>query len=95
MSGVFLYGKQSNYTQLDLSIGWQSEDGIYTAKLWVNNAMDELIQTNTEILSRARVAYDYQPLRSWGIRFGYNFQASPLPREKPATLSQAFFLDYD
>jgi len=67
------FGEQSSYTRVDLSIGWQSQDGTYTAKLWMNNASDELIQTYTEILSRARVAYDYQPLRTWGVRFGYNF----------------------
>jgi iron complex outermembrane receptor protein len=67
------FGKQESYTKVDFSLGWQSESGTYTAKLWVNNASDELIQTYTEILSRARVAYDYQPLRTWGVRFGYNF----------------------
>jgi hypothetical protein len=41
--------------------------------LWMNNATDELIQTYTEILSRARVVYDYQAPRTWGIRLAYNF----------------------
>ena len=67
------FGEQDAYTEIDLSIGWASQDGTYTASLWVNNATDELIQTYTEILSRARVAYDYQALRTWGVRFGYNF----------------------
>lgn len=67
------FGAQDAYTEIDLSIGWASRDGQYTASLWVNNATDELIQTYTEILSRARVAYDYQALRTWGVRFGYNF----------------------
>jgi len=67
------FGVQDAYTEIDFSLGWQSEDGSYTASLWVNNATDELIQTYTEILSRARVAYDYQAPRAWGVRFGYNF----------------------
>ena len=72
MQAVF-FGEQDAYTKLDFSLAWTSQNDKYTAKLWVNNATDELIQTYTEILSRARVAYDYQPLRSWGVRFGYNF----------------------
>jgi iron complex outermembrane receptor protein len=67
------FGEQSSYTELDLSLGWRSPEGVYTASLWVNNATDELIQTYTEIYSRARVAYDYQAPRAWGLRFGYNF----------------------
>ena len=67
------FGEQDAYTEIDLSIGWRSANGDYTASLWVNNATDELIQTYTEIYSRARVAYDYQAPRAWGIRFGYNF----------------------
>ena len=67
------FGEQTAYTELDLSLGWTSADSVYTASLWVNNATDELIQTYTEIYSRARVAYDYQAPRAWGVRFGYNF----------------------
>lgn len=67
------FGEQDAYTEIDFSLGWRSADGQYTASLWVNNATDELIQTYTEILSRARVAYDYQAPRTWGLRFGYNF----------------------
>lgn len=67
------FGEQDAYTEIDFSVGWRSADGNYTASLWVNNATDELIQTYTEILSRARVAYDYQAPRTWGARFGYNF----------------------
>lgn len=67
------FGEQDAYTKINASIGWESSDGRYNAKLWVNNATDELIQTYTEIYSRARVAYDYQAPRSWGVRLGYNF----------------------
>lgn len=67
------FGEQDAYTEIDFSLGWESKDGAYTASLWVNNATDELIQTYTEIYSRARVAYDYQAPRAWGVRFGYNF----------------------
>jgi iron complex outermembrane receptor protein len=67
------FGEQDSFTKLNLSLGWESANGQYTAKLWMNNATDELIQTYTEIYSRARVAYDYQAPRSWGLRFGYNF----------------------
>jgi len=67
------FGEQDAYTEIDLSVGWVSSDGRYKASLWMNNATDELIQTYTEIYSRARVAYDYQAPRAWGVRFGYNF----------------------
>jgi iron complex outermembrane receptor protein len=40
---------------------------------YVNNATDELIKTYTEIFSRARVAYDYNSPRNFGVRFAYNF----------------------
>jgi len=67
------FGEQTAYAELDLSLKWTSPEGVYSASLWVNNATDELIQTYTEIYSRARVAYDYQAPRAWGLRFGYNF----------------------
>ena len=67
------FGEQAAYTKINASIGWESVDGQYNAKLWVNNATDELINTYTEIYSRARVAYDYQAPMAWGVRFGYNF----------------------
>jgi iron complex outermembrane receptor protein len=67
------FGEQTAYTEIDFSLGWRSSDGVYSASLWVNNATDELIQTYTEIYSRARVAYDYQAPRAWGLRVGYNF----------------------
>jgi iron complex outermembrane receptor protein len=67
------FGEQDAYTKINASLGWESVDGRYNAKLWVNNATDELIQTYTEIYSRARVAYDYQAPRSWGVKVGYNF----------------------
>lgn len=67
------FGEQDAYTEIDFSIGWRSADGDYSASLWMNNATDELIQTYTEIYSRARVAYDYQAPRAWGVQFGYNF----------------------
>ena len=67
------FGQQDSFTKINASLNWVSRDGQYTGKLWVNNATDELIQTYTEIFSRARVGYDYQNPRMWGVRFGYNF----------------------
>ncbi len=67
------FGVQDSFTKVNASLNWVSQDGQFNAKLWVNNATDELIQTYTEIFSRARVGYDYQNPRMWGIRFGYNF----------------------
>ncbi|TLU66911.1 TonB-dependent receptor [Thalassotalea litorea] len=67
------FGEQDAYAKVDLSVKWQSVDGDFTVQAYVNNATDELIQTYTEILSRARVAYDYAAPRNMGIRFGYNF----------------------
>lgn len=67
------FGEQGDFTKLDLSLGWRSTSGAWSATLWMNNATDELIQTYTEILSRARVLYDYQAPRTWGIRMAYNF----------------------
>jgi len=67
------FGEQDAYTKFNVSLGWRSPEGTFSAKLWANNASDELIQTYTEIYSRARVAYDYQSPRSYGLRFGYNF----------------------
>lgn len=67
------FGEQDSYTNLDLALGWTSANGDWTARLWMNNSTDELIQTYTEILSRARVAYDYKAPKMWGLRVGYNF----------------------
>lgn len=67
------FGEQDGYTKLDIALRWQSADGDWTAKLWMNNATDELITTYTEILSRARVAQDYAAPKTWGLRVGYNF----------------------
>ena len=67
------FGEQDSYVKFDLSVNWESVDGDFTVRAYVNNATDELIQTYTEILSRARVAYDYSAPRNMGIRFGYNF----------------------
>ncbi len=67
------FGIQDSFTKINASLNWVSQDGQFNAKLWVNNATDELIQTYTEIFSRARVGYDYQNPRMWGVRFGYNF----------------------
>ncbi|QDP01005.1 TonB-dependent siderophore receptor [Thalassotalea sp. PS06] len=67
------FGEQDAYAKVDLSVKWESVDGDFTVQAYVNNATDELIQTYTEILSRARVAYDYAAPRNMGIRFGYNF----------------------
>ena len=67
------FGEQDAYTKFNVSIDWRSQEGQFSAKLWANNASDELIQTYTEIYSRARVAYDYQAPRSYGFRVGYNF----------------------
>lgn len=67
------FGEQDAYTKLDVAVKWQSSDGDWTAKFWMNNATDELITTYTEILSRARVAQDYAAPRTWGVRVGYNF----------------------
>ncbi len=67
------FGEQEAYTKIDLSVNWESADGSWTAKLWVNNVTDELITTYTEILSRSRVAQDYAAPRSWGLRVGHNF----------------------
>jgi iron complex outermembrane receptor protein len=67
------FGVQDSFTKINASLNWVSQGGQFNAKLWVNNATDELIQTYTEIFSRARVGYDYQNPRMWGVRFGYNF----------------------
>jgi iron complex outermembrane receptor protein len=67
------FADQSAYTKLDLSVKWESVDGNYTVQAYVNNATDELIKTYTEIFSRARVAYDYNSPRNFGVRFAYNF----------------------
>jgi iron complex outermembrane receptor protein len=67
------FGEQDSYAKIDVSVKWVSADGNVTVQAYVNNATDELIQTYTEILSRARVAYDYSAPRNMGIRFGYNF----------------------
>ncbi len=67
------FGEQDSFTKVNASIAWASPTGRLSAKLWVNNATDELIQTYTEIFSRARVGYDYQNPRMWGLRLGYNF----------------------
>ena len=58
----------------------------------MNNATDELIRTYTEILSRARVAYDNQLLRVWPVRFGYNFLLRETPQEKLHLLRSFFAL---
>jgi iron complex outermembrane receptor protein len=67
------FGEQDSYAKIDVSVKWVSADGDFTVQAYVNNATDELIQTYTEILSRARVAYDYSAPRNMGIRLGYNF----------------------
>lgn len=67
------FGEQDSFTKIDFSVKWQSAEGDWTAKLWVNNATDELITTYTEILSKARVAKDYAAPTTWGLRVGYNF----------------------
>jgi iron complex outermembrane receptor protein len=67
------FADQDAYTKLDLSVKWQSTDGDYSVQAYVNNASDELIKTYTEIFSRARVAYDYNSPRNFGVRFAYNF----------------------
>ena len=67
------FGQQESFTKVNASVNWLSQSGKFSAKLWVNNATDELIQTYTEIYSRARVAYDYQNPRMYGLRLGYNF----------------------
>ena len=67
------FGIQDSFVKVNASLAWTSPSGQYSAKLWVNNATDELIQTYTEIFSRARVGYDYQNPRMWGLRVGYNF----------------------
>lgn len=67
------FGEQDAYTKIDLSVRWQSDDGDWTANLWMNNATDETIITYTEILSRARVAQDYAAPKTYGLRVGYNF----------------------
>ncbi|MEW6999158.1 TonB-dependent receptor [Colwelliaceae bacterium BS250] len=67
------FGEQEDFTKIDLSVKWQSVDGDWTAKFWMNNATDELITTYTEIFSRARVLQDYAAPRTWGLRVGYNF----------------------
>lgn len=67
------FGEQGSYTKVDFSVKWQSAEGDWTAKIWVNNATDELITTYTEILSKARVAKDYAAPTTWGLRVGYNF----------------------
>ena len=67
------FADQDNYTKIDLSLKWESVDGNYAVQAYVNNATDELIKTYTEIFSRARVAYDYNSPRNWGVRFAYNF----------------------
>jgi iron complex outermembrane receptor protein len=67
------FADQDAYTKLDLSVKWQSTDGNYSVQAYVNNASDELIKTYTEIFSRARVAYDYNSPRNFGVRLAYNF----------------------
>lgn len=67
------FADQDAYTKLDLSVKWQSVGGDYSVQAYVNNASDELIKTYTEIFSRARVAYDYNSPRNFGVRFAYNF----------------------
>jgi iron complex outermembrane recepter protein len=67
------FGEQGAFTKLDLSVKWLSAEGDWSAKLWMNNASDELITTYTEILSRARIAQDYAAPRTWGLRVAYNF----------------------
>ncbi|MEE4216053.1 MAG: TonB-dependent receptor [Xanthomonadales bacterium] len=67
------FGEQDAYTDIDLSLGWASASGDWTARLWMTNSTDELIKTYTEIFSRARVGYDYKAPRMWGLRVGYNF----------------------
>lgn len=64
---------QDAYTKIDLGVKWQSQDGDWVAKFWVNNATDETIATYTEILSKARAARDYAAPITWGLRVGYNF----------------------
>jgi len=67
------FADQDTYTKIDLSVKWESVDGDYTVQAYMNNATDELIKTYTEIFSRARVAYDYNSPRNFGVRFAYNF----------------------
>jgi iron complex outermembrane receptor protein len=67
------FGEQGSYTKVDFSVKWESVEGDWTAKFWVNNATDELIATYTEILSKARIAKDYAAPVTWGLRVGYNF----------------------
>lgn len=67
------FADQDSYTKIDLSVKWDSVDGDYSVQAYVNNAGDELIKTYTEIFSRARVAYDYNSPRNFGVRFAYNF----------------------
>ena len=64
---------QDAYTKIDLGVEWRSQGGDWTAQFWVNNATDELINTYTEILSKARVLNDYASPVNWGLRVGYNF----------------------
>ncbi|GMG87945.1 TonB-dependent receptor [Biformimicrobium ophioploci] len=67
------FAQQPSYTTLDLSMRWQSADGNYNVKAFVNNATDELIMTYTEVMSRGRAAADYKAPRHWGVRASYNF----------------------
>tara|TARA_R110002110_G_scaffold413729_1_gene641579 strand:+ start:62276 stop:64708 length:2433 start_codon:yes stop_codon:yes gene_type:complete len=69
------FSEQDSYTKLDLSVNWESANGSFTARAYVNNLTDEVISTSTDITPEPDfTAYaDYSAPRNYGLRLGYNF----------------------
>ena len=69
----FFWSVQPSYVTLDLSTMWNSQDGKYTVRGFVNNVTNETVLTNAVVFSRGRAMADYSAPRTAGVRLSYNF----------------------
>lgn len=67
------FDTQDAYTQMDISLAYNSPDSEWSAEVYVNNATDEGVKQELQI-GGEQTAYVWAPSRETGLRFTYNFK---------------------